>query len=143
MSGGNIVALTEPSELYARPPSLFAARFIGSPQINVWAIDGPDADLARAVAGNALPAARNGLLVGVRPEHFTAGNGPISGKVTLTEQLGRDYLVHLEAGPSQIRALIPAGEAGSLNPGDSLSLRVDPANLHLFDAESGQRVAAA
>jgi ABC-type sugar transport system ATPase subunit len=143
MSQGDIVALTSPSELYARPPSLFAARFIGSPQINIWALDGADASLARTVAGAAVPAGRNGLLVGVRPEHLAAGGGPISAKVTLTEQLGRDYLVHLETGPSQIRALIPAGQAGVLNPGDSMNLRVDRENLHLFDAESGQRVAEA
>jgi ABC-type sugar transport system ATPase subunit len=143
MSGGNIVALTSPAELYARPPSLFAARFIGSPQINTWATDGPDAALVKAVANGALPQGRNGLLVGVRPEHFIVGDGPIAARVTLTEQLGRDYLVHLESGPSSIRALIAAGQAAGLNPGDPLNLRVDPRNLHLFDAESGERVTAA
>ena len=50
MSDGKIVALTAPTTLYVRPPSLFSAQFIGSPQINVWAIDGPDGALARVFA---------------------------------------------------------------------------------------------
>ena len=45
MSNGDIVALTAPTTLYVRPPSLFSAQFIGSPQINVWAIEGPDGAL--------------------------------------------------------------------------------------------------
>jgi ABC-type sugar transport system ATPase subunit len=139
MSGGSIVALTSPAELYARPPSLFAARFIGSPQINIWATDGADAALANQVAGSAADG-RTGVLVGVRPEHLVIGPGPVTATVKLTEQLGRDYLVHLESGPSAIRALVPAAEAGSLNPGDTVTLRVDPNNLHLFQAESGERI---
>jgi multiple sugar transport system ATP-binding protein len=142
MSQGSIQALTSPAELYAKPPTLFAARFIGSPQINIWATGGPDDALARQVAGSAATDGRAGLLVGVRPEHVAVGNGPITAKVTLTEQLGRDYLVHLESGPSSIRALVPAADAASLSPGDSVNMRVDRGNLHLFDAESGQRAAA-
>src|SRR4029077_19203996 len=49
MSGGRIDASTSPALLYARPPSLFSARFIGSPQINVWPVDGPDGALAKRI----------------------------------------------------------------------------------------------
>jgi multiple sugar transport system ATP-binding protein len=140
MSQGKIVALTSPAILYARPPSLFAAQFIGSPQIILWAMDGPDGDLARKVAGGAIRDGGAGLLVGVRPEHVEVGSGPLTATVTLTEQLGRDYLVHMTAGPSSIRALVPADEAASLNPGDEVAFHVDPVHLHLFDAESGRRV---
>jgi multiple sugar transport system ATP-binding protein len=80
------------------------------------------------------------LLVAVRPEHVQVGSGPLSATVTLTEQLGRDYLVHLTAGTSLIRALVPASAAAVLAPGDEIAFHVDPANLHLFDSESGQRV---
>jgi ABC-type sugar transport system ATPase subunit len=80
------------------------------------------------------------LLVGVRPEHIEVGSGPLIATVTLTEQLGRDYLVHMTVGPSSIRALVPADEAASLVPGDQVAFHVDPVHLHLFDAESGRRV---
>jgi ABC-type sugar transport system ATPase subunit len=140
MSKGKIVALTSPAVLYARPPSLFAARFIGSPQINLWAMEGSDAALAGRIAGGVARDGGAGLLVGVRPEHVQVGGGPVTATVTLTEQLGRDYLVHLSVGPSSIRALVPATEAAGLAVGDEVACRVDPVHLHLFDADSGRRV---
>lgn len=142
MSQGRIVALTSPADLYARPPSLFAAQFIGSPRINLWATDGPDAELAGWIGGSAQGDAPAKMLVGVRPEHVLVGNGPHVATVTLTEQLGRDYLVHLAVGPSSIRALVPAAEAAGLAPGDEVPFRVDPMHLHRFDAESGHRMEA-
>jgi ABC-type sugar transport system ATPase subunit len=140
MSDGKIVALTQPTTLYVRPPSLFSARFIGSPQINIWAMDGPDGELARKLAQPVVAGSGAGLLVGVRPEHIQVGSGDIRGTVTLTEPLGRDFLVHLDAGPSTVNALVPATQGSRLTAGDDVGIHVDPSNLHLFDAESGRRV---
>ena len=139
MSNGNIVALTQPSTLYARPPSLFAAQFIGSPQINVWAIDGPDGALAQQIAAPIVGDRGKGLLVGVRPEHIEVGRGDLRAKVTLSEPLGRDFLVHLAAGPSAIRALVPAAEAEGLAADEEVAMHVEPRDVHLFDAETGRR----
>jgi ABC-type sugar transport system ATPase subunit len=140
MSQGRIVALTSPAVLYARPPSLFAAQFIGSPKINLWVMDGPDGVLAGRIAGRLAGDGGAGLLVGVRPEHVQVGSGPLAATVTLTEQLGRDYLVHLSVGPSSVRALVPAAQAAPLAMGDEAAFHIDPVHLHLFDAESGRRV---
>ena len=140
MLNGRIVALTSPSTLYGRPPSLFSAQFIGSPQINIWAIDGPDEALARRVV---LPLARDGgagLLVGVRPEHVEIGAGDLNATVTLTEPLGRDFLVHLNVGPSSIRALVPADEGTRLKAGEDVLVHIEASHLHLFDAPTGRRV---
>jgi multiple sugar transport system ATP-binding protein len=139
MSNGQIVALTDPSTLYSRPPSLFAAQFIGSPQINVWAIDGPDGALARQIAAPIVGDHGAGLLVGVRPEHIEVGRGDIQATVTLSEPLGRDYLVHLSVGPSSARALVPASEAESLVVDQQVPIHVDRGDVHLFDAETGRR----
>jgi ABC-type sugar transport system ATPase subunit len=140
MSNGDIVALTSPTTLYARPPSLFSAQFIGSPQINVWATDGPDEVLARQVIEAAVRDGGAGLLVGVRPEHVEIGAGEQKATVTLTEPLGRDFLVHLEVGPSSIRALIPAEEGVRLKVGEAVPFRMERSHLHLFDGATGRRV---
>ena len=140
MSDGKIVALTQPTTLYVRPPSLFSARFIGSPQINVWATDGPDAALARELAKPLVAEGGAGLLVGVRPEHILVGAGDLKATVTLTEPLGRDFLVHLDVGPSTIRSLVPAIQGVRLKTGEEVAVRVEPSHLHLFDAETGRRV---
>ena len=140
MSDGKIVALTQPTTLYVRPPSLFSAQFIGSPQINVWAIDGPDGVLARALATPLVTDRSSGLLVGARPEHVQVGSGDLKATVTLTEPLGRDFLVHLDVGPSSIRALVPAAQGVRLKVGEEVGMRIEPSHLHLFDAETGRRV---
>src|SRR2546423_9102474 len=140
MTGGRIVALTSPTTLYVHPPTLFSATFIGSPRINIWGIDGPDAQLARRVARPLLREGASGLLVGVRPEHVRVGAGDLRARVTLTEPLGRDVLVHLAGGESAIRALVPAGDASKLAVGDEVSVSVDPGHLHLFDESTGDRV---
>ena len=140
MSAGDIVALTEPSTLYVRPPSLFSAQFIGSPQINIWATDGPDEVLARRVVAALVRDGGAGLLVGVRPEHVEIGAGDLPAKVTLTEPLGRDFLVHLEVGPSSIRSLVPAEQGEHLRIGEDVSIRMERSHLHLFDGPTGRRV---
>ena len=97
MSQGDIVALTSPSVLYARPPSLFAARSLARRRSTSGRLDGPDAELARSVAGarfrtRAKRAARRGPAGACRGRR----RAKLGATVTLTEQLGRDYLVHLE-----------------------------------------------
>jgi ABC-type sugar transport system ATPase subunit len=140
MSDGAIVALTSPATLYTRPPSLFSARFIGSPQINIWATQGPDEALARRVIQPLVHDGGAGLLVGVRPEDVQIGVGELEANVTLTEPLGRDFLVHLDVGPSSIRVLVPADEGAKLRAGENVRFRIAPSDLHVFDAPTGRRV---
>ena len=140
MTNGSIVALTSPTTLYVHPPTLFAATFIGSPRINIWATEGPDAALARRIARPLVGDDAAGLLVGVRPEHVRVGSGDLTAKITLTEPLGRDVLAHLAVGDSAIRALVPAAEATGLAVDAEVPISIDPAHLHLFDAASGDRV---
>lgn len=140
MSDGRIVALTQPTTLYVRPPSLFSAKFIGSPQINVWALEGPDGALARKLAEPLISGAGGDLLVGVRPEHVQLDAGDTRATVTLTEPLGRDVLVHLDSNASSINALVPATQGARLTVGEEVGIRVEPSHLHLFDAETGRRV---
>ena len=140
MSNGNIVALTEPATLYVRPPSLFSATFIGSPQINIWATEGEDEVLARQLVQSRVRDGGAGLLVGVRPEDVHVGSGALEATVSLTEPLGRDFLVHLQVGPSSIRALVPAEQGIGLSIGDVVRVNIDPARLHLFDAAGGRHL---
>jgi len=140
MNNGDIVALTSPSTLYSRPPSLFAAQFIGSPQINIWATDGPDEALAHRVIAPLVRDGGVGLLAGVRPEHVTVGTGDIQATTTLTEPLGRDFLVHFEVGPSSIRSLVPAEQGALLKTGEVVPIAMERSHVLLFDAATGHRV---
>ncbi|HEX7969175.1 MAG TPA: TOBE domain-containing protein, partial [Stellaceae bacterium] len=82
------------------------------------------------------------VTLGVRPEHLAA-NGAMAGApvvtVELAEMLGADTIVHGRLGDG---ALILARLPGTARarPGDRLPLSVDPAQLHVFDRESGRRL---
>src|SRR5205807_1724348 len=70
-----------PAEMYARPATAFAARFIGTPPMNLLRL----AD---------TPA----RLVGVRPEDVRFADGGLPVRVTSVEYLGADSLVAWAAG---------------------------------------------
>ena len=118
LNRGNIEQVGSPLELYNHPNSLFVAGFIGSPKMNF-------------VEGNTL---------GVRPEHISISDkkGDWPGTVKLSEHLGSDTFLHVDAGkrgPIVVRA---AGESG-FEPGSKIWMTPEPDRLHHFDA-SGKAV---
>jgi sn-glycerol 3-phosphate transport system ATP-binding protein len=78
----------------------------------------------------------------LRPEHLelsTDGSGEsVPLEIELVEPLGADTLVHGRLDGTDLTARLP-GHA-SCSPGERLSLKIEPENLHLFDAETGNRL---
>jgi sn-glycerol 3-phosphate transport system ATP-binding protein len=113
-----------PADLYERPATVFAARFIGTPPMNVLALeDAPGGE---------------GVLLGVRPEDVTLTAGPgLAARVASVEYLGADSIVTCAAG-SQTLAVRAAGRV-ELSPGAAVTLAWKPEATHLFDAATGQR----
>ena len=78
MNKGNLEQLGAPMEVYNRPASLFAARFIGSPPMNLIEAEVTNGHLT--AAGDLKIAAPEGLqrgqkvIAGVRPEGFTVAS---------------------------------------------------------------------
>ena len=144
MADGAIVALGSPTDIYRHPSSLFAARFIGSPQMNAWTRGGEDEGFARACLGAAIddPALGSGtLVVGVRPEHVRVGATGVPGRVRLHETLGRDTILHMRAMGSELRVVTSLDEIGdTVVEGSEVLLSVDPGHWHFFEASSGARV---
>jgi len=126
MKDGRIVQNASPAELYARPASVFAARFVGTPPMNVVSLP--------AVTGE-------GLLLGVRPEHIRLGADGIAARVETVEYLGADSIVTCRAGAELLTVRLP-GQV-SLARSSAASLSWDRDAVHLFDAASGLRVARA
>ncbi len=112
-----------PADLYDRPASAFAARFIGTPPMNVVALP--------ALTGE-------GLLLGVRPEDVRLGADGLAATVAASEYLGADSIVTCRVSDQLVNARV-AGDA-RLAPGAQVWLSWTPAAQHLFDAQSGKRV---
>ncbi len=151
MHDGRIEQIGTPLELYDRPGNLFVAQFIGSPAMNVvqgtvrraggaahveveggahWPLDG-----GPGVDGQAVS-------YGIRPEHLTLAPGGqgVPGEIIVVEPTGAETELLINVGGSQV--ILRTHGRPRVNPDEKVHLAVDPANVHLFDRASGQRLAA-
>ncbi len=150
MKDGYLQQVDTPLNLYDRPVNLFVAGFIGSPQMNLMGATAKD---GRAVVGNyAVPvdetASRkmNGnVVVGVRPEAWRLvgpEDGGLPVTVTVVEELGSDAFVYgtsgVEGAPSNI--IVRVSGRDSVHKGDTIHVTTDPHSVHVFDADSGDRL---
>ena len=120
---GRVEQDAPPEALYARPATAFAARFIGTPPMNVLALD----DRRR--------------LLGVRPEDIrvvgTKEPGAVEALVRSIEYLGADSIMMCAIGSQALAVRAPGRVA--LAPGAPVSLAWARDAAHLFDAETGRR----
>jgi multiple sugar transport system ATP-binding protein len=83
------------------------------------------------------------VITGMRPRDLVMDAKPgmahIKGSVWVTEPLGRQQEVTLEAGGQHIAVITPLS---SLAIGDTVTISVPVSRILLFDAESGQRIPA-
>ncbi len=145
MNGGQVEQDAPPAELYERPASLFAARFIGTPPMNVLPLaDGPTGAVIKGTTGPTLFAGPgDGLALGLRPEDVTVMGVAdwglaLPARVTAVEYLGADAIVSAAVGEAMIAARVPGGARPPL--GETVRLTWRPAAQHLFDAASGRRL---
>src|SRR5690606_11616686 len=131
LDAGRVVQDAPPAELYAHPATVFAARFIGTPPMNVLPLGLVDADAPR------------GVLVGVRPEHVSlARGGRLRTVVQSAEYFGADTIVTCSlpgAGPDvdTVAARVPGRL--SVAAGEGVWLDWNDEDQHFFDAASGRR----
>ncbi len=137
MRSGAIEQNGAPAELYERPQSVFAARFIGAPAMNVLP--------ASALAGSpelaaGAPAALDlaTLILGVRPESLRLGATGLPAKVAAAEYLGADTQVETRVGGDTVMVRMPGRL--TVAAGESVHLTWAPAEAHWFDASSQRRV---
>ena len=118
---GRIEQEGSPEELYARPATLFAARFIGTPGMNLLNLaDGPGGAVVRGSQDTLFPGRGEGLTLGVRPEHVWLANaGGVGGTVTSSEYHGADTILTVRVGDETLFMRAPgqlaqaAGHAGA------------------------------
>jgi multiple sugar transport system ATP-binding protein len=153
MKDGVVQQVGEPLELYNTPANRFVAGFIGSPAMNfadvtlaasdgkVWAeAPGLRIGLPEPVAHRVN--GRNGgkATVGIRPEdiHIAGPADPadlcFDVEVEVVEQLGSEILLDTRVGNSTFVASVDPTLRTRVH--DHLKLAINPARLHLFDAQT-------
>jgi sn-glycerol 3-phosphate transport system ATP-binding protein len=141
---GRIEQEGSPEELYARPVTTFAARFIGTPAMNLLALeDGAQGAAIRGAPDAAvLPGRGRGRTLGVRPEHIRiVAEGGVPAVVTSAEYHGADTVITAQAGAESLLVRAPGHLA--LGAGARVRLAWDPESIHVFDAGTGAREADA
>ncbi|NKX86932.1 ABC transporter ATP-binding protein [Nocardia coubleae] len=149
LNEGRVEQCGTPAELYDQPRSTFVAGFLGAPPMNLFPAVVTAAEGALRVTADGVDAAlaitddldaATPVIAGIRPERLRidpAAND-VRGTVRMVENLGSEELVHLDAGATSlcVRAARPAGVAA----GENITLRVDHADIHLFDPDTGLRL---
>ena len=141
LRAGRIEQDATPAGLYARPATVFAARFIGTPPMNVVMLaDGPRGTVVRGTDGPTMvEGGSDGMLLGVRPEEVRLTDGAgLAARVVTVEYLGADSIVTCAAG-AEMLALRAPGRV-ELSDGTPVRLTWHPDAVHLFDAVSGKRI---
>ena len=135
---GRIEQDATPEELYARPASMFAARFIGTPPMNV--VTGAALALASPAWAARLGTRAAEIAVGIRPEdvHLAGADG-LPATVSAIEYLGADSVITCTLGDAVLAVRAKGKLRGSA--GDTVRLDWDPAATHCFDHAGGQRLA--
>ncbi len=131
LNKGRIEQAAPPRALYAQPATTFAARFIGTPAMNLLKLhDG-------RIAGSDVAVAGRGELLGMRPEAVTLG-GDVPATVQSLEYLGADLVLRCAIGSETI-TVRAEGQSG-VDLGDRVMLHWPAQAAHYFDA-AGRRVA--
>jgi sn-glycerol 3-phosphate transport system ATP-binding protein len=118
---GKIEQEGTPAELYARPVTTFAARFIGTPAMNLIPL--------HAVQ----PGAAADKTMGIRPEHIRIGADGVPATVTSAEYHGADTVVTTQVNGSAL--LIRAPGQVDLAAGSQVRLGWEPGAVHIFSSD--------
>jgi multiple sugar transport system ATP-binding protein len=150
MRDGKIQQIGAPNEIYGKPRNVFVASFLGSPQINLIEgrlQDGPGgANFLRGDLKLRLDrpdlAGQSGreVWLGVRPEDLRImPGGDFAAAVELVSPQGSEQFVNTRIDGLEI--MLRLDNHHKVAAGDTLSLGVDRALLHVFDRESGESLA--
>ena len=151
---GLIEQVGAPKTLYRDPDNMFVGGFIGSPRMNFLpgriagetkttvdvALDGFADVKVRLARGRDRRETAGPVMVGIRPEHFTAnGSVKLPVHVDLVEDLGGTSYAYV-TGKGGTRITVETRDAGSLPERGDAVVRFDPAAAYLFEASTELRL---
>ena len=154
MNAGHMEQVGRPLDLYRRPVSLFVARFIGSPTMNILNAEVTEAangklsfDLAKSPLSVNLPkhapvSRGDEVTIGLRAEDLVAcaeSDAWFKGEISMVERLGGQTYAYLDVGNERAMT-VEFPRTSEVQPGDLIGVKGDPAFIHVFDTRSGARL---
>ena len=151
MREGAIEQIGTPAEVYRRPRNQYVAQFLGEPTINLLGCTTEQRSgepVLGTLPNGPLPL-RHGIvfegatILAIRPHHVGVDRqaGPESGaaKVADIENLGSEYVLHLDYAGQHLAAMTVPGYA---LVGEIVHVTFDLSQAHLIDPASGNVVAS-
>jgi multiple sugar transport system ATP-binding protein len=140
-NNGIIQQIGTPREVYERPSNLFAATFIGSPQINLIKgrivvnesrifFKSSELMIDVGLREELKEYADKDITIGIRPESLTPGDGPINGYLELIEHIGSETILYVSSDSTRIIAKAPPDFQEKIDK--KISLALNKANIHFF-----------
>jgi len=132
LSQGKVEQNGAPRELYAKPATTFAARFIGTPPMNLIALE------SGRIAGSSVDAGVNGAAtIGIRPEDIAIEVDGVPADVRSVEYLGADLVLACAIGSQTV--LVRTDGQRQAAAGERIGLKWARQDVHAFDA-AGRRI---
>ncbi len=151
LKDGLLQQVDTPRNLYENPVNAFVAGFIGSPAMNLLnaPVSGGKAMLGDLVV--AVPASAGATVtVGIRPEGFIPATSGFHVLVEVVEELGADAFVYGKPADTSVKFANASDEGAQVivrwdpksppKPGQTITVGVNPAIIHLFNATTGERI---
>ena len=157
MKDGFVNQIGTPQELFNKPVNLFVAGFIGMPVMNFFddcrllLEDGVyyaelrgvkfrlDDFQQKALKENGAKACD--VIVGIRPQHITVGEGELEAKIEVSEMLGTEANLHTLCGKDEVVMVIPTVDLEvDVSMGQTIRFTAKPRLMQLFDKASGNNL---
>lgn len=142
LSAGTVQQIADPIMLYKHPRNTFIAGFIGIPPMNFLkgfikeTAQGPrfrNPDIELDLGGKFSHYLNEEVIIGIRPTDFSLKDGsPIELTVDVIEPMGSELYIYGRRNSTLLTARL--AEQHRPNPGENITLRIDPERLYLFDA---------
>ena len=153
MKDGYIQQFADPTTVYEAPETLYVARFVGSPAMNIvpgmlnesGRVDIVPGDISISGIGLSQQAIRTfagrKVLLGIRPENIYKADGTQDGSfdafIDVVEPTGPDTLAFFRLGEADAIARL---QPKSVESGEKVRLAVDAAKVVLFDPATERRI---
>jgi len=136
LNQGKVQQIGKPEELYRSPANPFVASFIGSPSMNLFECTVTQGTFPLGSTLIKTPLAWSGpAVIGLRPDELSMADSGIPGTVRWVEPLGSQYLIGVQVG-----ATVLAVTAAARPSSDTVHLRIEPTNIHVFEKHSGKNL---
>ncbi|MDP4891510.1 ABC transporter ATP-binding protein [Cypionkella sp.] len=153
MEGGELQQYASPAQIKDRPANLFTGTFVGEPPMNVFParlslsegkvlIDLNEGltlrydEAAFPPPLRALILSKGDVVIGVRPYAVHRSQEGAQAQVIANQWLGDQS--HIAASFAGASIVLVEHDRAALAEGDAICVKIAPADLHVFDAKTGQ-----